>query len=175
MFRSSVRYSSTVSKIARVPSKFNATSSASNVKPNYSKGTLYHHPSPSIAKISTPDAFLPSNDPRKGLNLSGKPSTSYANAPSLSTPTRRELNLTPAQVTEIQTLRMSEPDKWTRKALAEKFNVSPFTISLVSDANSERQEEMTQRLETIKKSWSEGRRRARLERQKRKVSWYRDE
>lgn len=72
-------------------------------------------------------------------------------------------------------MRMSEPDKWTRKALAEKFNVSPFTISLVSDANSERQEEMTQRLETIKKSWSEGRRRARLERQKRKVSWYRDE
>jgi hypothetical protein len=174
--RTSFRFSSTsaTQRLTRVPSKFNTTSSAGNVKPNYKPG-LYHHPSPSIAKVDTPDAFLPLSDPRKGLNITGKPKVDIQNAPSLSTPREQKLNLTPKEVQEIQTLRMSEPEKWTRKALAKKFDVSPFTISLVSDANPDRKLEMQSRLQTIKASWGEKRQRARADREKRKVAWYRDE
>lgn len=70
---------------------------------------------------------------------------------------------------------MNEPEKWTRRALAERFGVSGFTISLVADANPERSAEMQSRLGQIKSMWSEGRKKARIEREKRKEAWYRDE
>lgn len=157
-----------------MPSKFNTTSSAANVKPNYKAG-LFHHPSPSVAKIDTPDAFLPLSDPRKGLNLSGKPPVDLSTAPALSTPREQTHNLTPKEVEEIAGLRMNDPETWTRKKLAEKFDVSPFTISLVADPNPERQAEMLGRLDLIKAGWSEKRKKGKQNRQKLKVAWYRDE
>lgn len=173
-----VRHSSTsaqIPKLVRVPNKFNNKSSASNVKPTFTPG-LHHHPAPSAGNIETPDVFLPQNDPRKGLDLSGRTSALKPSlAPPLSTPRDTNYNLTPQQVEEIRSLRMNEPEKWTRRALAERFGVSGFTISLVADANPERSAEMQSRLGQIKSMWSEGRKKARIEREKRKEAWYRDE
>ncbi|KAH3671405.1 hypothetical protein WICMUC_004702 [Wickerhamomyces mucosus] len=162
--------STSIKQLKRVPNVFNKIHSAGNVKPNYQPG-LYHHPSPSIS-IETPSAFLPSNDPRKSLRTSTK---NFANAPALSTPREQRLNLTPKEVSEIQKLRNEDPEIWTRNSLAKKFDVSPFTISLVSSPNKSRSGEMTNRLNTIKESWGRQRYLARLDRQKRKTQWYRDE
>lgn len=162
-------HSTTAKPLKRVPSLFNKTHSASNVKPNYQPG-LYHHPAPSASTISTPNVFLPSNDPRYGFNVKKE-----VLGPALSEPKEKKLNLTPEQVVKIQQLRQEQPDLWTRNKLAAEFNVSPFTISLVSDANLERKAEMQQRLETIKGTWGRQRYLARQDRKKRAVNWYRDE
>ncbi|KAH3682526.1 hypothetical protein WICPIJ_006517 [Wickerhamomyces pijperi] len=159
----------TVKPLKRVPSLFNKINSASNVKPNYQPG-LYHHPAPSASIISTPDVFLPQNDQRKGLNVKKE-----VLGPTVSQPREKKLNLTPEEVSQIQKLRLEQPELWTRSKLAAEFNVSPFTISLVSNPNKQRSEEMQQRLQTIKESWGRQRYLARLDRKKRAVNWYRDE
>lgn len=166
------RYKST---IHRVPNVYNNIRSGSNIKPEYKPG-LHHHIAPSSPSVNiTPDPFLPGNDPRKGLDLSNSNKINIEFAPALSLPIEKKLNLTPKEVEEIQRLRLEDPFKYTRKVLAEQFQVSEFTISLVSNANKKFKSEMDRRLKYIKNRWSQGRIQARQDREKRKVSWYRDE
>jgi hypothetical protein len=163
------------STLTQVPNIYNNIRSASNVKPAYQPG-LHQHRAPSTPGVNiTPDAFLPANDPRKGLDLAGSNTVDIKNAPALSTPKEQTLNLTPVEVEEIKRLRLEDPAKWTRGALAEKFGVSGFTISLVSDVEKGWKKEMDGRLQHIKNRWNKGRAQARRDREKRKVDWYRDE
>jgi len=170
-----VRHFTKVPRYNEIPNLYNKKSSAYKPKLKNPKG-LIHHPPPSAPSATSdiPDLFLPNDDPRKGLNLSGE-KIDIQNAPPLSIPKEKTYNLTPKDVEEIKKLRISEPYKFTKKVLAEKFNVSEFTISLVSDANPERNEDMQNRLNLIKSRWGKGRKEARSDRVKRMQYWYRDE
>lgn len=170
-----VRTFSNIPKYTEIPNEYNRKSSAYKPKLKQPKG-LIHHPPPSAPSSTsdTPDLFLPNDDPRKGLNLSGE-NIDIKNAPPLSEPKEKSYNLTPKDIEEIKRLRLAEPYKYTKKALAEQFKVSEFTISLVSDQDKERKKDMDGRLAFIKSRWSKNRTEARLERQKRQQFWYRDQ
>ncbi|SCU77582.1 LADA_0A01178g1_1 [Lachancea dasiensis] len=162
---------------------YNSKSSASNyrgllrakVEPGF-----YHHPAQSSATGSInsetlPRAFLPRDDPRRQFVQKIRPSEHHQAswAPALHQKKDKSYHLKPEQVAEIQRLRTENPDKYTRKVLAQKFDVSPLFISLVSSASKTRVEDMSQRLETIKKDWHPKRAIARQDREKRKELWYR--
>lgn len=170
-----VRSFSNIPKYTEIPNQYNRKTSAYKPKLKQPKG-LIHHPPPSAPSSTsdTPDLFLPKDDPRKGLNLSDE-HIDIRNAPPLSQPKEKLYTLTPKDVEEIQRLRLAEPYKYTKKALAQQFNVSEFTISLVSDQDKERKKDMDGRLAYIKSRWSERRTAARIERVKRQGYWYRDE
>jgi hypothetical protein len=38
--------------------------------------------------------------------------------------------MTPEEVAEMQALRLSDPETWTRNRLARKYNVSPFFVAI---------------------------------------------
>ena len=79
----------------------------------------------------------------------------------------------PEQVAEIVKLRQGDPEKYSRKKLAQMYNVSPLFISLVSSVPQKRKDEMDKRLSNIKSHWNSRRTIARDDRQKRKSLWYR--
>lgn len=170
-----VRSFTNIPRYKEIPNLYNKKTSSYKPKLKQPKG-LIHHPPPSAPSSTSeiPDLFLPNDDPRKGLNLSGE-QIDINNAPPLSTPSEKKYHLSPKDVEEIQRLRASEPYTYTKKVLAEKFNVSPFTISLVSDVSKERKQDMDDRLAQIKQGWSKGKAQARLDRKKRQQYWYRDE
>lgn len=94
--------------------------------------------------------------------------------PLLTEPAQKNYNLSADDIAEIQRLRLEDPEQWTRKALAKKFNCSPFFVSMVSKPASERQAEMDRRLEIIKAGWTEHRTNARSDRVRRRALWARD-
>ncbi|SCU85555.1 LAFA_0D16358g1_1 [Lachancea sp. 'fantastica'] len=141
---------------------------------------LYHEPSQSsstgsINSETLPRAFLPREDPRRRYVQTLRPRDGLQAgwAPDLHNKKKKTYHLKPEQIAEIQKLRLENPDKYTRKALAEKFNVSPLFVSLVSSAAPGRLSEMNQRLQTIKEEWHPKRALARDDRKKRKQLWYR--
>lgn len=164
-----------VPKYKQLPNVYNKKSSSYKPKFKQPKGLIYHPPPSAPSSTSeTPNLFLPNEDPRKGLNLGGE-SIDIQNAPSLSSPSPKKYHLTPEDVAEIQRLRSTDPYTNTRNFLAEKFNVSPFTISLVSNQSEQRKQDMEGRLTYIKDHWSKNRKEARDDRKKRSVYWYRDQ
>lgn len=138
------------------------------------KGLVYN-PTPSPpTPYETPAAFLPKTDKRKVV----KDAKDYNvdTMPQLSEEPKEppKYHLTEADFIEIQRLRHENPDKWTLKALAEKFDCSTYVISIASTPHPDRDAEMQRRLEIIKGIWDEKRTRARRDRQRRKAYWLRD-
>ncbi|KAH3900159.1 mitochondrial 54S ribosomal protein mL58 SCDLUD_003129 [Saccharomycodes ludwigii] len=172
------------------PTIYNPTSSASNPK-GYLKAKIpsgiyftpaQSSPTGSINSETIPVSFMSKDDPRKSLYHvyynKGKKNPKFVQkfAPPIlqkkNIAQEKKYHLTPKDVEEIQRLRNSNPDKYTRKALAEAFNVSPLVISLVSSAKPERLQEMEERLKYITSRWNEKRRLARQDRAKRNKLWY---
>lgn len=91
--------------------------------------------------------------------------------PPLKTPYEKKYHLTPEDFQEIRTLRGGDPDLWTRRKLAEKFNTTPFFIGMVCETTEERKTEMQGRLAAIKSRWGKRRAGARLERKRRRAGW----
>ncbi|CEP60742.1 mitochondrial 54S ribosomal protein mL58 LALA0_S01e17920g [Lachancea lanzarotensis] len=170
-------------QLKSTPNLYNSKASSYNyrgvLRAKIEPGT-YHVPSQSsstgsINSETFPRAFMPREDPRRKYVQTLRPRDGLqANwAPALHVQKEKSYHLKPEQIAEIQKLRLENPDKYTRKALAQKFNVSPLFVSLVSSATPGRMSEMTQRLQTIKDEWHPKRALARDDRKKRKLLWYR--
>ncbi|QLQ81985.1 hypothetical protein HG537_0G02390 [Torulaspora globosa] len=179
--------SKNIPQLRSTPTIYNPKSSASNPK-GYMKakipGGLYYQPAQSsptgsINSETYPTSFLPAGDSRRTLieKLRSDDRLQGDHAPpvltSKSTMTEKTYHLKPSDVAEIQRLRSENPEVYTRKALAQQFKVSRLFISLVSDASTQRKQEMDSRLDQIKSQWHEKRRAARTDRIKRKQYWYR--
>lgn len=176
-----------IPELRSTPTIYNTKSSASNPK-GYMKakvpGGLYFQPAQSsptgsINSETYPASFLPKTDSRRTLieELRSQDKLKGDYAPSVltskSTMGDKTYHLKPSDVAEIQRLRSENPEVYTRKALAQQFNVSPLFISMVSSASTQRKQEMASRLDQIKSQWHDKRRTARSDRIKRKQYWYR--
>jgi hypothetical protein len=157
----------------RFPTMFNPIRSASNPRIQLPKGLVYN-PAPSVpSPYNTPAAFLPKNADRKVMHE--KDPYEVENMPLLQQIQQKNYHLTDKDVIEIQKLRQEDPEKWTRKSLAEKFGCSEFFISIASKPLPEHQAEMDRRLKVIKGRWSQKRIVTRRDRQRRRELWLRDE
>lgn len=159
---------------------------------------IFNPPSSAPNVYHTPLTFLPANDPRRklytqlrqkpsnterpsGSSVSSKPpSSSEENVevapslpPALKQPQAKKYHLTAADVAEMQRLRAQDPYKWTRAALAKKFECSEFFVG-VACKNPEAGEAKAKELEEIKRKWGPRKRRAREDRVKRREMWGRD-
>ncbi|KAL6940841.1 hypothetical protein ACO0QE_004759 [Hanseniaspora vineae] len=170
------------------PTIYNADKSASNYK-GYLKAKIpkgfYYHPAQSsntgsVNSETIPVSFMSATDPRRTLPHVVKQSVHDKKISELAPPVlpsksamagTKTYHLEPKDVEEIKKLRLSNPDKYTRKTLAKMFNVSPLFISIVSSASKERLQEMDRRLNIIKSEWCEKRKLARDDRAKRKALW----
>lgn len=173
------------------PTIYNSTNSASNSKGYLKAGRLLESgmylnraQSTSMGSINIetlPLGFIPKDDPRrqyiKHLKYQEKDAQLSKLAPpvlvSKSTVEGKKYDLKPEDIAEIQRLRAQDPVKNSRKALAQKYNVSPLFISIVSDAPQAHKQEMNSRLSTIKSKWHPKRAIAREDRKKRQELWYR--
>lgn len=70
---------------------------------------------------------------------------------------------------------MLDPNVWTRKKLAEKFDCSQFFVGMVVQATKEKKEKEKKILEDVKEKWGRRKRYAREDRRKRRELWERDE
>lgn len=96
------------------------------------------------------------------------------NLPSLvGTPTPKKYHLGEAEIAEIRRLRQEDPFKWTRLALAEKFNCSQFFVSLVQKSPVAAAKHARD-LVDAKKQWGQRKTMAREDRSRRKALWGRD-
>lgn len=101
------------------------------------------------------------------------------NAESTAVAASMRSTLTPAQVREMQSLRLSNPSQWTRSKLAEKYNVSKFFVSTVGFGDSLEgkqaarmaKEEHEQRNEIRQSRWGMKKRVDREVRRRRKEFW----
>ncbi|KAF2403793.1 hypothetical protein EJ06DRAFT_527393 [Trichodelitschia bisporula] len=93
--------------------------------------------------------------------------------PPIKEPSEKKYHLTPAEIAEIRSLRLSDPKQWTRNKLAEKFGCSEFFVSLIAK-NKEAGLEAREKEDAIIAKWGPRRRQARLERRRRKELWGRD-
>ena len=158
---------------APFPTSFHPVRSANKTKIQLPEGVVYNPPSSAPTPYQTPSAFLPAKDARRNAPWNQQ-NHDIGSMPPLATPTEKTYNLTKAEISEIQNLRLEDPEKWTRKALAKKFNCSPFFISMVSKPASERQVEMDRRLGIIQSGWTDHRANARKDRARRRNLWLRD-
>ncbi|SCU85375.1 LAME_0D01112g1_1 [Lachancea meyersii CBS 8951] len=170
-------------KLKSTPNLYNPKSSAYSyrgvLRAKIEPG-VYHQPSQSsstgsINSETFPRAFLPREDPRtKFVQLLRPHDRLQASwAPPLHEKKEKSYHLNPEQIAKIKSLRLENPEKYTRRALAKKFNVSPLFVSLVSSATPTRKADMMQRLQSIKDDWHPKRALARDDRKKRKELWYR--
>lgn len=158
----------------RFPTKFNPSRSAFNQQ-IYTPGGVSYNPAPSApTPKETPAAFLPKEELELRAWAKDAKPVDVSTMPALSASPARTYHLTKQDAEQIQQLRQSEPYKWTRKALAEKFGVSEYVIGLVSNPNGEHQQDMQSRLSLIQAQWTERRERARDHRLRRKNFWLRD-
>lgn len=155
------------------PTKFHPTRSANHANIKLPSGVVHNPPAAAPTPYQTPSAFLPADDVRRTAVWNTQ-SHDVANMPALSENTEKQYHLTEAEIAEIQKLRLEDPAKWTRKALAKKFNCSPLFVSMVSKPDAARDAEMQQRLDIIKGNWTEHRKEARRDRSRRREYWLRD-
>lgn len=155
------------------PTSYHPVRSANKTKIQLPEGVVYNPPSSAPTPYQTPAAFLPENDARKTA-VWNTIQHNTETMPPLTKPAEKQYNLSPEEIAEIQRLRLEDPDVWTRKALAKKFNCSPFFISIVSKPAVERQAEMDRRLNIIQSGWTDHRANARKDRARRRKLWLRD-
>lgn len=162
---------------------YNPKSSASNYK-GYLRAKIpsgiYYNPAPSsihgsINSETIPKSFMAPSDPRRQLvdELTKNDAKLSEVAPVLHQKQEKTYHLKPEQIAEIKRLRLEDPVKNSRKALAKQFQCSPLFISIVSEPPKERLQEMNQILDSIKSDWHPARALARAERKKRRQLWYR--
>ncbi|GMG33762.1 unnamed protein product [Ambrosiozyma monospora] len=163
-------------KLPVTPNKYNAKSSAFNLKPVLPEG-LFYHPAPAAPTPKlTPKAFLPDSDPRKTSKLyfpeeTTKIKENLQYMPVLSkAPTPHSYHMTAKDVEELQKLR---DQGVSRSELKKKFKVSNHFISISTRPSQETLKKEKEQLDKVVKKWSKGTRAARELREKEKVNWYR--
>lgn len=163
---------------------------------------IYNPPSSAPSVYHTPLKFLPKHDKRrqmytanlitstqaayrKGLSHTAAPGTPLTTSsqipprpsaplpPALRQPYEKKYHLTEKEIEEIRTLRLSDPNKWTRVKLAEKFGCSQFFVGMVVKAP-EKAESVAKEHEAARAKWGLRRRTAREDRERRKILWGQD-
>ncbi|TID14899.1 hypothetical protein CANINC_004570 [Pichia inconspicua] len=169
------RFNSSIPKLATTPNKYNARSSAFNLKPQLPNG-LFFHPAPaSLDPEITPKAFLPESDPRKDSphyfkqhdsllakeNIPFMPSVSKISQP-------KNYNLSPETVKQIQELRDAGV---SRKEIKQKFNVTDNFISLTTTSNSKTISKQVKLLKKTASKWSNKTKAAKKAKELKKIQW----
>lgn len=158
--------------ITPFPTKYSSPASAYK-NPYIIPPGVHHHPAPAApSAIHTPYVFLPDSDPRKAL-MADSASSDTANMPSFRKGAA-QYHISEADIKEMRRLHESDPEKWTRAALMDKFGVSGYFAGSIVQASAQRVKTMNNELAKIKTNWSQRRADARLEREKRKAYWYND-
>lgn len=163
---------------------------------------IFNPPSSAPSVYHTPLKFLPKDDKRRHLYSAalsssnttalrrqtspiaapGTPLSSPSHLPPrpsahlpapVRTPYEKKYHLDEAQIAEIRSLRLGDPDKWTRVKLAEKFGCSQFFVGMLVKAP-EKAERVAKEHEAQREKWGKRRKMAREERERRKVLWGRD-
>ncbi|KAH3671703.1 hypothetical protein OGAPHI_000408 [Ogataea philodendri] len=174
-----VRFNSTSipQKLTHVPNKYNAKSSAFNMKPQLPDG-IFYHPAPSALDPEiTPKAFLPDSDPRKnsvvyypeesvrvGAHVKNMPIISKARTP-------KNYGLSPEQIEQIQEMRNKGIP---RREIRHKFGVSDHFINICSSPNPETVAKYQHKVNKALKRWDERTKIAKLIKLKQEVTWKRD-
>ncbi|KAL8870700.1 MAG: hypothetical protein Q9174_003317 [Haloplaca sp. 1 TL-2023] len=142
---------------------------------------IFNPPSSSPSPYQTPAAFLPPSDPRRSLLAqSHDHANPYAQSekrlppPAQKKSPEKRYHLQEKEIAEIHQLRRQDPDKWTRRRLAQKFDCSEFFVAMVCEASPQRKAQQQKALEEVKARWGNRRRYAREDRQKRRELWGRD-
>lgn len=144
---------------------------------------VFNPPSSAPSPFHTPPAFLPVGDPRRKLLAQ---SHQHANPyddedrhlPPLipgHKPYEKKYHLGEKEIEEIRRLRTEDPNTWSRKRLADKFECSPYFVGLVCPASKEKVDQDREVIENIKAKWGRRKTYAREDRDKRRQSWGRDE
>ncbi|KAK3063744.1 hypothetical protein LTS18_013111 [Coniosporium uncinatum] len=117
--------------------------------------------------LSLPSAALPS--------LSGEQSQRQQQElpPPVRQPYEKQYHLTESQMAQIRKLRQTDPFRWTRVKLAEKFGCSQFFVSLVCKSG-EAARAQEERIEEVKRRWGRKKVSSREDRGRRKELWGRD-
>lgn len=134
---------------------------------------IHNPPSAAPSVFTTPNLFLPKEDPRRNTFLAIDDSKPRANLlpPPVKPPYEKKYHLGEAEIAEMRALRAEDPNKWTRGELAEKFGTTRFFVGMAAETTAARKEEMQGRLATIKSRWGKIRTNARFERTRRRAGW----
>ncbi|QSZ36790.1 hypothetical protein DSL72_006673 [Monilinia vaccinii-corymbosi] len=173
----------------RHESSYRRTKQRLNIAPDQnfiaSLGALQDHiifnpPSSSPSVFHTPLKFLPQSDQRRKL-LATTQERINAFSPRLPPAVDpkqlkyQKHHLSEDDVAEIKRLRTNDPEKWTRRQLAKKFNCSSIFIGMITHASDDKRELERQKLEAVKARWGPTRTAARENRQRRIEMAKRDE
>lgn len=170
----------------RHESSYRRNKSRLNVKPDQSflitSGSpqedhiIFNPPSSAPSVFHTPLKFLPPSDKRKEF-LAATANRMGFSQTKLPPPMRpKEINilrghLTEAEIKQIQNLNNKDPNTWTNRTLARKFNCSSEFVSVclrhAGGDPSARKAEMKAKWEYISSQWGPRRKKAREDRQKR--------
>lgn len=146
---------------------------------------IIYNPPPSMPNIyHTPTIFLPKDDRRRELQAALNPNTQAIGGPPLleqttpppvRQPYEKRYHLNTEQMKEMRALREDDPYKWTRSALAKRFDCSNLFVAMVTEGlTNAKQKEQKQVTELVRSNWGVKRRTAREDRTLRKERWYRD-
>lgn len=157
---------------------------------------VFNPPSAAPNVYHTPPIFLPREDPRRKMLLRDQgtdalspsagtaaysaftePSSEQHSLPPQLTqwkPHEKKYHLGPAQIEEMRRLRQADNKTWTRAKLAEKFQCSNLFVATVVEASEEWKASQRKRVERRTRVWGPRRRKARVERRRRKEAWGRE-
>ncbi|KAG9302689.1 hypothetical protein G9A89_005163 [Geosiphon pyriformis] len=83
----------------------------------------------------------------------------------------KRYHITEQEVLEMQKLREENPQRWTRKALADKFDCSPFFVGIAAPTSEELQERLQARQQRRAENYSHRRKHYAKLRQLRRKMW----
>ncbi|OJD12801.1 hypothetical protein AJ78_06658 [Emergomyces pasteurianus Ep9510] len=157
--------------------------SFSPLPPNSPDSIIFNPPSSAPSVYHTPTKFLPPDDVRRKLrasSLAGEPlQQDQQQHPKLPLVLRHKSQtkhiLGEEEIAEMRQLRLEDPMKWSRYALAQKFGCSTHFVMQVCDAGPQKKAIQQQVLEAIKSRWGKKQTIAREDRQLRKELWARDQ
>jgi hypothetical protein len=171
----------------RHESSYRRTKQRLNIKPESSfllsnnspqqDHVIFNPPSSAPSVLHTPIKFLPKDDKRRQLLI--KTATQhFATTPSILPPavksqTIPDNHLSQKEISELQQLRLKDPDEWTERKLARKFKCTQFFVKVCIRAVrpqlpiTEGMQERRKAQQAVFERWGPRRRKAREERGKR--------
>ncbi|KAG5287109.1 ribosomal protein YmL20 [Histoplasma ohiense] len=156
--------------------------SFSPLSANSPERIIYNPPSSAPSVYHTPTKFLPPDDVRRKLRASSFPGDPQQQQqkhsqlpPVFRQKSQAKTILGEQEIAEMRQLRLEDPMKWSRYALAQKFGCSTHFVMQVCDAGPQKKAIQQQVLEAIKSRWGKKRTIAREDRQLRKELWATDQ
>ncbi|KAH8592749.1 mitochondrial ribosomal protein subunit L20-domain-containing protein [Bisporella sp. PMI_857] len=139
---------------------------------------IFNPPSSAPSILHTPLKFLPKEDKRKQLFATAAAIQPKGRLPPIIPkykPVGVRHHLTDADIAEIQRLRTQDPEKWTARKLANKYNTTTFFIAMCVTAPAEKRQRDAEKKAAVMARWGPKKTKAREERLKRIELALRDE